>query len=367
MSEQHSRRPIIVSPVACNIAAPALSSRIGTPLVRSQRYVRLWRGWQQLYTYSGPSNDDGTLAPDSDESGAYVVIVPNVQRTSGNGIRLGGAVLCAETTDGASVTWETGAGSGPDTILAITTPSGVTVAQLGAGSGLDTNLYQLYAPEFVHEYDSGSGLDWTYGVLTTTNIRVAALSVWTMPDPGGVIDDDDVLVSLSAVAPRRTIRGYDAADPVASLGDVVRAAHRTESTDQDGTETMGRPCLLQVGHPTGIQTTETSLVNVRAGLDAAFRVRPSNVRGDTADRRAYPVVYMSWTGAGAGNEAQVRFSSRVAGDSVTIAKTAVSGAGLAIGTGLSIDPVDDYVEVEFKAPTSGSVTLLTISLWEDEP
>jgi len=367
MGEGHSKRPVILARQDGYIAQPPLSSAVGAPLVRASRYARLWRGSQQVFTYSGPVGDDGTYAPDSDETGVYYIVLPNVERTSGEPLRLGGAIACGETTADASVTWATEALGGDETILEIPTPSGVSTDQLSE-AGLAYNLYQLWHDSFVQGYDDACGEDWMLGALTTNNIRVDALSVWTMPDPDGLIDDDDVLVSMSAVAPRRSIRGYDAADPVASLGDLLVSLHATESTDPLGTEARARLCVLGFGHPTGVQTTETSYVNLRAGLDAAFKIRTANLRGDDDERYVYPVIVWSWSGAGVGNEAGVLITSRGTSDDVEIATTTNNGAAvLAVGERILVSPGDDEITVEFKAPTSGGVVIHTVTLWEDEP
>jgi len=275
--------------------------------------------------------------------------------------RLGGAVVAWAYAADATIKW---------------TPPGaaqVTLWSAQAAHDDDNPLVSTVAERSIITLTSsaftytGTGAEYLQGQLETNSVKVAALSVWSLPYADHTIPDDETVAGISDCAPGRIVRGYHVDNSAPSIGDLLLALHEADHT-VDGTETVARRVVLASGHPCTITTTETSLVNIRAGQAASFKFRTSNLRG-LSSVEVCPVIVWAVAGSGVGNAASVKFTVASSGDSCTISTTAGTfGATLAKGSSTMTSSTEfDTVTIEFLAPSSGAVYLATYTLWEESP
>jgi hypothetical protein len=205
---------------------------------------------------------------------------------------------------------------------------------------------------------------------------VSALGVWEMPTPGTWMTDTQVYNTPSPnFHEEQTLRGVDGASISTSVGALA------DNINQAAKDTMvhnTRRCLFQTCYPicaysdgvgSGVQTWN-NLREDSAGNAQTYRVIPSNLTEGSSDIDCYPAIVL---GAGTADGVEIRVSSVTAGDKWEYVQsgavgsdtliTASDGTG-ATGTGVMVDPDEDFIKIEVKASTSVEALIKTVSLWE---
>jgi hypothetical protein len=199
----------------------------------------------------------------------------------------------------------------------------------------------------------------TVGFLRTERMRVAALSVWTMPDLN--LYDEEAVILPDHVRAGEPIRGYSATGRP-SLGDLqYRRGYgglAESAANNNDLERNTRRCLLQSGHPIGIRTVADAYVNLRGGENSYFKVKPRNLKNLSASTgiKAHPAFYATGEGA-------VRFTSIETSDTWEMG---VDGEALYtdVDQEFLIAAGGDRIQIDFQAAVDSEMTLNTFSLWE---
>lgn len=279
-----------------------------------------------------------------------------------------------------------------DGSVSVTLYCGGTIATLGATSSWTEFNYTFTAGSwYIQFYSSASGYfaldnitvkekgsftyepdssgEWTVGKLRTKRIRPAAIGIWQCPDHE--LTSAQRIISPSDCGAGESIRGRGGSDEK-SIGTLVHRMGRFGGLDDDDVERVTRRCLLGWGHPLGVgwENTEGSYVNIRAGEDSTFKVRPRNMLNHSGSNAsfAYPLATVYTEGASVGVPAYIRFTAANNGSpsTVTIPITSDTGGlvgGTAIG-GLMLSSGADEITVEIQAPGSGTIRVKSISIWE---
>ena len=373
------KTPIVVDQSACYIGKPPSAPYFGEPIMSSFQYLNNWSQNGQLFTYSGPPDDQMNDAPGQD--GTFYIILQGADKAddsaSNDHRQLGGALLpwkydaeqlTSQWTSEVSISWEHD-GAAAD----------LHYEQSVANSGQSSNYFndltswndpiKLYGNDFVYT----PAADYSMGKLVTTGIQTAALGVLTMPDPvmspaQSVFFADNG--NHAYIAPDRAIRGYTGTgDP--SLGTMIHLVGDTSRNDDLVWNTQR--CLFQWGHPRGVWSDTDSYTEL--ATDARYKLIPQNYREQSTSTQVtlHPLIVATSTGADAGNQAFVKLTiyddvPAVVDtweisfyDNATTLYKYSSGSG---SDGINIDCAPCTMKVEIQSPTSGEVLLHTIALWQ---
>jgi len=389
---QHYRKPITADPKHGYIGELPRSDKIGYRLVREVQYLLNWLQHGQIYTYSGPGFTDGDPSTE----------LPNPHHTYTGDVDYYPIIYSPQKTDqdtgktdrqlgGALLPWSYN-GDNTNPVKILWTPPGgseVTLYEMQGEYPLTDGNNRRYVYDVIShdeiieiwnkeddkfQYTPHAVNPWQMGKLSTEFIRTAALGIWTMPDV--TLTEDQEQVGLGHVSPEKIIRALDAGG-VASIGDLVQLLG-DGTLDHDAVENMTMRCLLQSGHPRGIQCNQSSSYrNLRtesASVHSFFRVQSRNLLGSSSGTSAcYPAVVLQTSGASGGNPGCVKYTSTTGSDTWTLEVTSDDASPTlytydqASGGSDTLDidsDAADTVKIELKAPSSGTIDLFTYSLWE---
>jgi len=394
-TNKHNAHPVYVNREYGYIGELPYASRVGVPLVRQIQYLLNFLQNEQWYTYSGPGYTSGDASSElpnphhdyGSEVPYYVILhAPEKADTSNSERQLGGVLLpwsydANSPSDPAKVTWQGPSMGSAETIWEAYDRWPVNGVDVYATERIPrSQAIQLWNTDDtvlgrdVFQWTPDNASEFEYGTLKTKYIRTAALGIWPMPDV--TLTDDQMQISTANVAADRIIRGLrwqsGSLINLPSLGDMIQMIG-DGSFDHDCVENATKRCLLQTGHPRGITCNETTYKNIRGDSDSGstFKVRTRNLLASTGTIATYPALVLSATNASGGNPGYVKYTSITGSDTWTLEVTsntlALYDYSQADGGSdtLAIDADDiDEVRIEVQAPTSGTITIWTYSLWE---
>jgi hypothetical protein len=211
--------------------------------------------------------------------------------------------------------------------------------------------------------------------------KVAALSMWTMPDQFISQNDyGDILYDMERYKflPGSLCKGRD--DTSGSYGALARMLERTGTGASSASPDVGvhssRRVLFQNTFPIGIYLEDTTSFKyarywTHTGSDRPFKwkIRRSNLRDGTTDNKVLPAFVVTTTGNTGG---QVKFTSTATTNTWTWTESTTRSGDLIIfsdgspNTGLTCDPDEDEITIEFKTGSATStMTLHTLACFEN--
>ena len=385
---QHIKHPIRALSRYGYIGEPPLSDKLAMPLARLFQYLNNWAMNYQIFSFSNCSYDeveeqgDGwytwTEITQEKEDGVFFVIVHSPPAASAEDRLLQGVLVPwhyrphIDSVSGDydsrpliewgkspsfSSLWESHATYGWDRFSQAD-------SQLPTGGEI-----LLGGTDFKYTPVASGG--WDVYRLITRNIRTAALGIW--PAPFYTLDDDQAQILLTRVAKGEVIRGYTGSTDKESLGDLIHLVG-DGTMDDDVLSNMSMRCLFQWGHPIGVWSSDSSYVDLGVlsteSGHATYKVQPPqwSPTYHSSTCKAYPALVVSTSGAAVGNEAHVRLTAVGTSDTWDLAIDSDLSQNLfdytdASNDTLSINTTGDEFYVEVKAPSSGEITLHTVSLW----
>lgn len=369
MTENHQRRPIFLQDEYGNIGEPPSSARVGQPTRQLYQYLKNWLQTQQIVCYSAPQTGAGdSIARD----GAFYVMLhgPVKDDTSNPTRQLGGYLLpwyCEPDIVGGSIVtpvrikWQESGGAAQTLVSCSRTISFGATPGWNGGWELITNA----DADFSYTPDAG-GL-WTYGVLTTENIRTAALGIWTMPD--WELTDAQAVTTANSMAPGNYIEGY--ASGRRNLGNLIHnVVIESSAWTSDTIERNSMRCIFQCCHPIGWWSDTAAYTDL--GPDGTtYKIRVPEYYSYTDDEiNLYPTVIAEASGASGGTPAYVKLTSSTAADTWTLPITA-DALALYDYTDASSDKLtvdasaaeDITIEIKPPAVEGGEILLRSVALW----
>lgn len=399
----HRKTPVNLDVTDGYIGEPPRSIEVGQSALKMFKYLNNFNQMMQIYSYSQSRRVDATylygdVASDSAVSGqsevdAYYYLsmwLPTKADTTRTARQLHGVLLPwhlmsiddhnTTWTDYPLITWQQNGGavqtlydskilSVPSDSITDTnynSPANMGLAiQLG---GDTTNSKFTYVP---------NGGSYTWGRLRTHQIRTATLGVWTGPDD--YLTDAQAQFKPSRLAANTFIRGYTTTAAKRSLGNLIHVMGTDVNTDDDCWNVARRTCVLSIGVPVGIYTTDTSYGNIsRTGT--TYKIPPrsfNNTSYAEATYEATVVVIYRVEGASVGDAGACRVTSTQTADTAVVSDESDTAswndmtAWPEIGTDtIELNASGDTVTIETKAPDNGGseghYILHSVQIWDTD-
>jgi hypothetical protein len=382
----HSRIPQILRRETGYIGEPPLANEIGLALAKDFHYLNCWAQNYQLFSFWQPALDpnhgDQCVATTQIAycDGNYYVILcsppkidtSNPQRSL-QGALLPWASMGFKTVGGGldweewpTITWQQ-TGEAAETLYDNKASSLEVSADLAKDKRLPwKNPIMLGgAGQFLWTPDAAGGFTW--GVLTTHQIRTAALGIW--PGPDWDLTAAQARFNTAKFAQGHGIRGYTTTAAKNSLGNIVHTQGTAKVDDDDLYQNARRTCLMQWGHPQGIWTDNSAAyVNIR-NANTTYKTPARGWRNQSYSSTFFVAdvaAIVTVSGAAAGNPAYLRIISVTGADSVAIAK--ITNTTSLITGEIDLATAGGEIMIELKAPVGwagpGEITLHTLSLWD---
>tara|TARA_Y100000310_G_scaffold151091_1_gene150610 strand:+ start:741 stop:1910 length:1170 start_codon:yes stop_codon:yes gene_type:complete len=378
--KNRQRKPVVVAPGVGDIGMPPSARTVGRPIVRAWQYNAEWLngGWLAACSFGRPGEpeDPGYTSTHYDDvEYDFYIIHKSAERTNGRATAgTDDQQLCVViapwaigSSDGLSsstsrVRW-TGAGESVVTVweaeVDFHVRPGTTTGEQGERINADDTL--VITDGIKYTADSTTTGGWGFSKLHIRNISPAAISVFYLPNLWW--DKDDFAFNLNDYSRDKVITGQ-AMQTNKSLGDLIYHCGYDDANAPTLAKINLNEPLFQWIHPAGIWTDSSGgFVDIRNG--GTWRVYPKNPTGGSGNVTCYPKIAMTTT-ALSGGTVQVKFTSTIAADSVTMSQT-LNTTNEVFDTAnptLEVDPDGDNIKVEVSCPSPGEVTIHTVSLWE---
>lgn len=355
------KKPVWCRPTLGYIGRIPKSTEGNLEWSRAQSFVRNTQRAYQRFAYSGPP--DVTYNP---RDGNFYPIFFEQPRMDGNGARnfavdfLSWAGTLAETDQ--TIEWYADISD----VAATSTIYSRTIDELEPADAWGDRTRGIWGTAQVSVSDGeGSAPSFVASRIKTTNIKLAALSIWSMPD---LVDGNDPYREWHGKR-GSIIRGNTGSYSAGDFGKLGVYSRISGDSSVDTAESATRRCLFQWGHPAGVWSDQNSFNNVIG--DFPWPVYPRNLlRCEVADTRVVrliPAVVVT-----ASDGAEIKFTCGTS--SITLTAGAYATPTLLAGDSstnyIEATTGDDdtrYCTVEIKAPVGGEILLHTLSLWEDLP
>lgn len=336
----------------------------------SYRYGVNWLQNQQLFAYSAANTSTGDT--ESVDGNFYIILHSPPKEDTANPTRQLQGVLMpwnyAPDIAGGSITqpveviWQQAGGTAETLIQRTDDLTKNDRLRWADGFQLGTKTGENFS------YTPDSYGDWTYGTLTTKNIKTASLGVWTGPDWS--LTDAQANYLYKSIAPGQPITGYEDLSTFGNVGGLIQHVGGESAGwwEEDSLERAMMRCVLQLGHPVGIWTDTASYTNIGPSGTTYLISVPEYYPYASNEIDIYPTVIVTPTGASSGDKAYVKISSSTASDTWELG-VETNSLGMYDYTDASNDKLtvdvsaEEEITIELKAPSSGELLLHTVALW----
>jgi len=379
MADQ-SRTPKILKRALGYIGEPPISKDIGIALAQNFHYLNCWQQAGQIFTYTAPALD-----PDhGDQSGSgltyvdgdyYIILYspPKIDTAHPTRCLQGAFLPWSRYTDHAhdgtfdahpTITW-TPSGGAAQTLYESYGDDNTESVNLAADKRLSWGDLKLLGGRAVFTWTPDAAGGFTYGKLSTREIRTASLTVWEGPDT--TLTDTQAQFDLAKLAPGHAIRGYTTTASLNSLGNLVERLGRSSLTYDGIWQTGKRRCLFQWGHPVGVWSDYAGYRYLPDVTTTTYKIpkRPLyNASYSAATYDATVAIGVSSVAKAAppSGTAYVKIESTTGADTLIFE---ITSEAFQVASGdLTVASAGDTFKVSIMAHADREILLHTISIWD---